>query len=66
MKLPACLHLMAVERLFSYPSLQVGGVVLSLLSDNGAEAEYPHAVHPLRLQSEVKMSIKNYLSNVKC
>ena len=57
---------MAVERLFSDASLQVGGVVLRLLSDDGAEAEYSHAVHPLRLQSDGKMSIKNYLSNVKC
>ena len=56
---------MAVERLFSYPSLQVGGVVLRLLSDNGAEAEYPHAVHPLRVESDGKLSKQNYLSNVK-
>ena len=45
---------MAVERLFSDPSLQVGGVVLRLLSDDGAQAEYSHAVHPLGVVSDVK------------
>ena len=45
---------MAVERLFSNPRLQIGRVVLRLLSDDGAEAEYPHAVHPLGVESDVK------------
>ena len=55
MKLPHCLHLMAVERLFSNPSLQVGWVMLSLLSNYRAQAEYPHAVHSLRVVSDEKL-----------
>ena len=45
---------MAVERLFPDASLQVGGVMLRLLANNRAEAEYAHTVHPLGVVPDVE------------